>query len=200
MALTTSANQTGECMKETSADDVTGLLIAWHDGNREAQDRLFDVVYKELHRIAERYLRREHSGHTLQTTALVHEAYFKLIDQTRVKWQNRAHFFGVAAQAMRRILVDHARRHHSDKRAGIKISLDDQLNLTSQRAGELVALDEALTTLAELDPQKSRIVELKFFGGLSIEEIAEVLDIGTATVIRQWRLAKAWLYSEINKQ
>ena len=184
-------------MNQTSADDVTGLLIAWREGKREAQDRLFDVVYKELHRIAERYLRREHSGHTLQTTALVHEAYFKLIDQTRVEWQNRAHFYGVAAQAMRRILVDHARRHQSEKRAGVKISLDEELDLASQRAGELVALDEALTTLAELDPQKSRIVELKFFGGLSIEETAEVLGIGTATVIRQWRLAKAWLYSEI---
>ncbi len=186
-------------MDNSPQDEVTHLLVAWSQGDRDALDKLLPLVYQELKRIADRYLKRERAGHTLQTTALVHEAYFKLIDQTRVEWQNRAHFFGVAAQAMRRILVDHARRHHSEKRAGVKISLDEELNLAAERASELVALDEALITLAELDPQKSRIVELKFFGGLSIEETAEVLGIGTATVIRQWRLAKAWLYAEINQ-
>ncbi|HZS04282.1 MAG TPA: sigma-70 family RNA polymerase sigma factor [Blastocatellia bacterium] len=184
-----------------TAEDVTQLLLAWSDGNREALDRLLPLVYQELRKIADRYLRRERSGDTLQATALVHEAYLKLIDQKHVRWQNRAHFFGVAAQAMRRILVDRARSRQAEKRGsgGAELSLDEGLNVSDQKAGELIALDDALRTLATLDPQKSRIVELRYFGGLSIEETAEVLGIGTATVIRQWRLAKAWLYGELNR-
>ncbi len=182
--------------------DVTQLLIDWSDGNREALDKLLPLVYQELRRLADRYLRRERSDHTLQATALVHEAYLKLIDQRNVHWQNRAHFFGVAAQAMRRILVDHARAHQSAKRGsgGLKLSIDEGLEVSEEQpAADMVALDDALNALAEIDPQKSRIVELRFFGGLSIEETAEVLGIGTATVIRQWRMAKAWLYNEVSK-
>ena len=183
----------------SSPSDVTQLLLAWSNGNKEALEHLLPLVYRELKQIADRYLRRERSDHTLQTTALVHEAYMKLIDQRNVQWQNRAHFFGIAAQAMRRILVDHARGYQTDKRAGIKISLDNEkIDISEQRASDLLALDEALEELSELDPQKSRIVELRFFGGLSIEETAEVLGIGTATVNRQWRLAKAWLYNAVN--
>ena len=188
-----------DLMDNSANHDVTHLLMAWSDGDNQALGQLLPLVYKELRQIADRYLRRERADHTLQATALVHEAYFKLVDQTRVHWQNRAHFFGIAAQAMRRILIDHARNYQTEKRAGVKLSLDHEIDISDQRAGELIALDDALNALAELDAQKSRIVELKFFGGLSIEEIAEVLGIGTATVIRQWRLAKAWLYSEINQ-
>jgi RNA polymerase sigma-70 factor (ECF subfamily) len=179
--------------------DVTQLLLDWSAGQRNALDKLLPLVYDELRQLADRYLRRERSDHTLQATALVHEAYLKLIDQTNVQWQNRAHFFGVAAQAMRRILVDHARGHHAQKRGsgGQKLLLDEALVVSDERASEVVALDDALTELAKVDPLKSRIVELRFFGGLSIEETAEVLDIGTATVIRQWRMAKAWLYKEV---
>jgi RNA polymerase sigma factor (TIGR02999 family) len=179
--------------------DVTQLLIDWSDGKREALDKLLPLVYDELRQLAERYLRRERKDHTLQATALVHEAYLKLIDQRSVHWQNRAHFFGVAAQAMRRILVDHARGHQAVKRGSgdIKISLDENLLVSDERAAELVALDDAMNALAEIDAQKSQIVELRFFGGLSIEETAEVLGIGTATVIRQWRMAKAWLYQAV---
>jgi RNA polymerase sigma-70 factor, ECF subfamily len=179
---------------------ITGLLIEWNGGNRAALEELMPLVYEELQRIARRHLRRESNTRTLQTTALVHEAYLKLIDQTRVNWQNRAQFFGVAAQMMRRILIDHARKRLRDKRGGdaIKISLDDgSVDVSDERAAELVALDEALDKLAAQDAQKARLVELRYFGGLSIEETAEVLGVGTATVIRQWRLVKAWLYKEI---
>ena len=179
--------------------DITQLLVDLTNGNREALDKLLPLVYNELRQLADRYLRRERADHTLQATALVHEAYLRLIDQTNVEWQNRAHFFGVAAQMMRRILVDHARAHQTTKRGsgGIKVALDDVLDLADVRAADMVALDEALTALEAFDPQKSRIVELRFFGGLSIEETAEALGLGTATVIRQWRLAKAWLYQEV---
>ena len=189
-------------MDKPTTSEVTQLLKGWSEGDPEALERLLPLVYQELKHMADRYLRRERSDHTLQATALVHEAYLKLIDQRNVRWQNRAHFFGIAAQAMRRILVDHARDRQAEKRGGgsVKLSLDDELDLSDKRASELIALDDALTTLAEMDPQKCRIVELRFFGGLSIEETAEVLDIGSATVIRQWRLAKAWLYGEINRQ
>ena len=181
-------------------EDVTRMLLAWSAGSPGAEERLFPLVYDELKRIARRHLRRERGEHTLQPTALVHEAYLRLIDQN-VSWQNRAHFFGVAAEMMRRILIDHARKHQAAKRGsgGIKISLDEAIDLTDERATELIALDDALKALADFDPQKSRIVELRFFGGLSIEETAEVLGIGTATVIRQWKMAKAWLYHEVNK-
>ena len=161
---------------------------------------LMPQVYDELRRLAANYLRHERPGQTLQATALVHEAYIRLIDQ-KVSWQNRAHFFGVAAEMMRRILIDHARGHQAAKRGsgGIKLSLEDVLNLTDEKAADLLALDDALKALAEMDPQKAKLVELRFFGGLSIEETAEVLDVGTATVTRQWRMAKAWLYQELNR-
>ena len=178
--------------------EVTQLLVDWSNGQREALDRLLPLVYDELRKLADRYLRRERSDHTLQATALVHEAYLKLIDQRSVQWQNRAHFFGVAAQAMRRILVDHARVHNAAKRgSGQKISLDEALVVSDERAAELIALDDAMKALEEFDPEKSRLVELRFFGGLSIEETAEVLGISTATVTREWRAAKAWLYQSV---
>ena len=185
-------------MSTSQPKEVTQLLIQLTEGNRTVLDELLPLIYSELRSLAANYLRRERSGHTLQPTALVHEAYMRMVDQTRVQWQNRAHFFGVAAQAMRRILVDHARGHNAGKRGSGNslLSLDDGLEVSGERAAELIALDDALKALAELDPQKCRIVELRFFGGLSIEETAAVLDIGTATVIRQWRLAKAWLYGE----
>jgi RNA polymerase sigma factor (TIGR02999 family) len=163
-------------------------------------NHLLPLVYDELRRLADRYLHRERADHTLQPTALVHEAYLRLIDQ-KVSWANRAHFFGVAAEMMRRILIDHARGRQAVKRgsAGIKLSLDDVLELTEEKAADLIALDEALKALAEFDAQKARIVELRFFGGLSIEETASVLGLGTATITRQWRLAKAWLYHELSQ-
>jgi RNA polymerase sigma factor (TIGR02999 family) len=183
-----------------TSPDVTQLLLAWSDGDREALERLTPLVYRELKKLAESYLRRERAGHTLQPTALAHEAYIKLIDQQNVHWQNRAHFFGIAAQAMRRILVDHARSRLAGKRGGgAVVSLDEAVDVSDQRAGQLLALDEALKTLAELDPQQSRVVELKYFGGMTLEETAEALGISRATVIREWRMAKAWLYDELNK-
>jgi RNA polymerase sigma factor (TIGR02999 family) len=165
-------------------------------------EELLPLVYAELRRLAAGYLRRERVGHTLQPTALVHEAYLRMVDQTQVRWQNRAHFFGVAAQMMRRILVDHARSQHAEKRGGDvqKLSLDENIDVSGTRAAELVALDEALERLAEIDPQKSRVVELRFFGGLSVEETAEVLGVSAPTVKRHWRLAKAWLFGQVQKQ
>jgi RNA polymerase sigma factor (TIGR02999 family) len=193
-------------MADSSTPEVTQLLKQWSEGDRDSLEQLLPLVYRELHLLAERYLRRERSDHTLQATALVHEAYLKLIDQREVRWQNRAHFYGVAAQAMRRILVDHARGHMAAKRGsgGVKLSLDDEQNpvavVSSEKAEEMVALDDALNKLAERDQQQARIVELRFFGGLSIEETAEVLGIGTATVIRKWRTARAFLYDHVQKQ
>jgi len=184
-----------------TSPDVTRLLLAWSDGDNEALERLMPMVYQELKRQAERYLWRERSGHTLEPTALVHEAYLKLIDQKHARWQNRAHFFAIAAQSMRRILVDHARARQAGKRGSgaQKLSLDEAIEVSDQRANQMIALDEALKSLAELDPQKSRVVELKYFGGLALEEIAEALGVSRATVIREWRMAKAWLYGELNK-
>lgn len=188
-------------MTPAQPENVTQLLVAYSKGDREALDRLLPLVYSELRQLADRYLRRERSDHTLQATALVHEAYLRLVDQN-VPWQNRAHFFGVAAQMMRRILIDHARNHQAAKRGsgGIKLSLDDLIDLSDERAADLITLDEALTELASFDPQKSQIVELRYFGGLSIEETAKVLGIGTATVIRQWKTAKAWLYHQVSQK
>ncbi|HEX7999682.1 MAG TPA: sigma-70 family RNA polymerase sigma factor [Pyrinomonadaceae bacterium] len=188
-------------MTPPHTQEVTQLLAKLSNGDRTALDELLPLVYDELRRLADRYLRRERSDHTLQATALVNEAYLRLVDQN-VPWQNRAHFFGVAAEMMRRILVDHARSHQAQKRGsgGIKLSLDEAINMSDERAADLISLDEALNALAEFDPQKSRIVELRFFAGLSIEETAKVLGIGTATVIRQWRMAKAWLYHEVSKE
>jgi RNA polymerase sigma-70 factor, ECF subfamily len=183
-----------------TSHDVTQLLLKWSSGNKDAFGELLPLVYKELQKIAHRYLVRERNSNTLQTTALVHEAYIKLIDQNRVQWQNRAHFFGIAAQAMRRILVDNARQRLADKRGkgAEKVSIDEGvIDVSDERAGNLVDLDDALKKLAEIDPQKSQLVELRYFGGLSIEETAEVLGVSVATINRQWRTAKAWLYNEV---
>ncbi len=182
--------------------EVTRLLIRLTEGEGAVLDDLLPLVYAELRRLAANYLRRERPGHTLQPTALVHEAYLRLIDQTQVHWQNRAHFFGVAAQMMRRILVDHARSQQAEKRGGEyqKFSLDENIDVSGERASDLVALDEALERLAQIDPDKSRVVELRFFGGLSVEETAEVLGVSAPTVKRHWRLAKAWLYGQVQKQ
>ncbi len=186
-------------MAGPSQADVTQLLVSWGNGDQQALERLIPLVYGELHRLADRYLRRERPGHTLQSTALVHEAWMKMIDQRNVHWQNRAHFFGVAAQMIRRILVDYARNRHAEKRGGhaYKLSLDDAIEMPKQRDLDLVVLDDALEGLAKVDPQQSRIVELRFFAGLSIEETAEVLRISPATVKRDWVSAKAWLYREM---
>ena len=179
---------------------MTQLLIQLTDGNRAVLDELLPLIYAELRSLAANYLRRERSDHTLQPTALVHEAYLRLVNQTQVRWQNRAHFFGVAAQMMRRILVDHARKTHAEKRGSDipNLSLDENIEVSHERAAELVALDDALSALAAIDEQKSRIVELRFFGGLSVEETAEVLGVSAPTVKRQWRMAKAWLYGQVS--
>jgi RNA polymerase sigma factor (TIGR02999 family) len=173
------------------------------DGDRGVLDELLPLIYNELRRLASSYLRRERDGHTLQPTALVHEAYLRLVDQTSVNWKDRAHFLGVAAQMMRRILVDHARAREAEKRGGEfqKLSLDENLDVpVGERDINLVALDDALSRLAEIDPQKSKVVELRFFGGLSVEETAEVLGVSAPTVKRQWRMAKAWLYGQVRNQ
>ncbi len=184
--------------------EITQMLREWSGGDRDALDALLPFVYEELRRQASRYLRRERIGHTLQTTALIHETYLKLIDQRAVNWQNRAHFFGIAAQAMRRILVDYARQRNREKRGGsgedLPIEAAAALAVSGEEKGiDLVALDEALTRLAQFDWRKAQIVELKFFSGLSIEETAEVLHISPATVKNDWRTAKAWLYQEITR-
>jgi RNA polymerase sigma factor (TIGR02999 family) len=182
-------------------DNVTKLLLELSNGEHSAVDALLPVVYDELKRLASSYLRRERVGHTLQPTALVHEAYIRLIDQTRVNWQNRAHFFGIAANVMRRILVDHARRHNADKR-GVefqKFSLDENVDKAIEISNELVALDDALNELAKVDPNNARLVELRYFGGLTFEETAEVMNVSVITVKRHWRVARAWLYGQINK-
>lgn len=186
----------------TAPNSVTDLLVELTDGNDQVLEILLPIVYKELRGLANNYLRRERADHTLQPTALVHEAYLKLVDQKNVKWQNRAHFFGVAAQLMRRILVDHARKHNAEKRGGefSKEQLEEAIVVVSdEKSFELLALDEALETLAQIDPQKSRIVELRYFGGLSVEETAEVMGISEITVKRHWKMAKAWLFGQISR-
>lgn len=184
-----------------SADsqNVTQLLQDWSRGNQEVLEELLPLIYNELRHLAHNFLYRERPGHTLQTTALVHEAYVKLIDQRHVRWQNRAHFFAIAAQAMRRILIDSARRHAAVKRggAGEKVSLSEVASISLEPNNNLLALDEALNALAEIDPQQSRIVELRYFGGLTIEETAEVVELSPATVKREWAMARAWLYDAI---
>lgn len=181
--------------------EVTQLLIAWSNGDKAALNRLMPLIYGELRQLARHYMSRERPGHTLQTTALVNEAYVRLIKRKGVHWQNRAHFFAIAAQLMRTILVDHARSHAYAKRGGgiHKIALDDAVVVSQQRAADVVALDDALKQLAEIDPQQSRIVELRFFGGLTIEETAEVLGLSPATIKREWSTAKAWLYHELSQ-
>jgi RNA polymerase sigma factor (TIGR02999 family) len=184
---------------DPSPEDVTQLLVAWSNGDQGARDELMPVVYHELHRLAHQYMKRELPGHTLQTSALVNEAFLKLIDQRNVNWKNRAHFFGIAAKTMRRILVDYARSRRTAKRGGgrYELSLDESI-VSAERTDELVTLDEALQELAKIDPRKSQVVELKFFAGLSIEEAAEVLAVSPGTVMRDWTLAKAWLRREIS--
>ena len=185
---------------EHSQADVTQLLAAMQKRDQLASDRLFSLVYNELRKLAAGYMRRERAGHTLQATALVNEAYMQLVDQTRVSWQSRAHFFGVAAQLMRRILVDYARSAHAAKRGGeaAKLSLEEAIGLTDSKEVAFDELDEALSRLATLDPTQSRIVELRFFGGLTVEEAAEVLGISASTVEREWRMAKAWLHRQLS--
>ena len=182
-----------------SPQHVTQLLNDWSGGDQSARDKLMPLVYDELHRLAHRYMKRESPGHTLQTSALVNEAFVKLVDQRNVHWQNRAHFFGIAAQMMRRILVDYARSRSTAKRGGgaAQISLDESLIVSNERTAEIVNVHEALERLAEFDARKSQIVELRFFGGLSIEETAEVLGVSPGTVMRDWTMAKAWLHREL---
>jgi RNA polymerase sigma factor (TIGR02999 family) len=182
--------------------DVTGLLVAWGNGDQAALEELMALVYEELHRLAERRLRRERPDHTLQPSALVNEAYLRLVKQKKVRWQNRAHFFAISAQLMRRILVDHARGHRYAKRGGgaLKVSLDEAALAADGPAADVLALDDALKSLATIDPRKSQVVELRFFGGLSVNEAAEVLKVAPNTIIRDWSTAKAWLYREIKNR
>ncbi len=184
---------------ELSSHDVSDLLIKWSQGDKAALNRLTPLIYDELHRLAKRYFRQERPDHTLQATALVHEAYLQLVNQRQVRWQNRAHFIGLAAQFMRRILVQHARRHQAGKRrrAAHKLTLDESLDLSTERDINLMAIDESLTALELLDPQQGRIVELRFFGGLTVDETAEVLGVSPRTVDREWRMVKAWLKSQL---
>lgn len=186
-------------MGEAESHRVTALLVAWSKGDEQALEALTPLVYDELRHLARSYMRQERSGHTLQSTALVHEAFLRLIDQ-KVQWNSRAHFFGIAAQMMRRILVDHAKAQSAAKRGAgaVRIELDEGLAATPKRDVDLLALDEALERLTKVDPQRSRVVELRFFGGLSNEESAEVLGVSPATIQRQWAGARAWLFHELN--
>jgi len=187
-------------MTKSSPKEITQLLLAWSHGEQAALDQLIPLVHDELHRMAKRYMRRERPGQTMQTTALVDEAYLRLVDSSRVHWQSRAHFFAIAAQLMRRILVDFARRRHNLKRGGRaeQVSLDEALVVSPERGADIVALDDALKALASLDARQSQVVELRFFGGLSINETAEVLKVSEGTVRRDWSLAKAWLHRELS--
>lgn len=184
----------------SSPQEVTQLLLDWNEGNRDALEKLMPLVYKELRRLAHQYLRKERAGHTMLTTDLVHEAYLRLVDQKRVHWQNRAHFFGIAANLMRRILVDHARRKRRTKRgAGAhRVSLNEATIMSQQSEVDILAIDEALAKLAQLDERKARVVELRFFGGLEVEEAAEFLQVSPITVMRDWKMAKAWLHRALS--
>jgi RNA polymerase sigma factor (TIGR02999 family) len=188
-------------MNSAAPSEITQLLADWSGGDQAALERLMPLVYQELRRLAHNYMRKERSGHTLQTTGLVNEAYLRLVDQKSVHWRNRAHFFAIAAQLMRRILIDYARKRGYAKRgAGAPhVLLDEAAVLSQERAADLVALDDALTSLADLDPQQTRVVELRFFGGLSIEETAEFLSLSVDKVKREWSTAKAWLYQEMSR-
>jgi RNA polymerase sigma-70 factor, ECF subfamily len=194
--------QRAEQPAESAVSEVSQLLRAWSGGDQNALEKLTPIVYDKLHRLAGGYMRRERPGHSLQTTALVNEAYMRLVDYKRMQWQNRAHFFAVSAQLMRRILVEHARRHNLKRGVGVQqVSLDEAAVVDAGRAadpsGNLVALDDALDALARLDPRKVQVVEMRFFGGLSVEETAEVLKVSAVTVMRDWSTAKAWLYREL---
>jgi RNA polymerase sigma-70 factor, ECF subfamily len=189
-------------MNHEETPQITQMLIELTEGNQDVVNLILPHIYDELRRLAGSYLRRERGNHTLQPTALVHEAYMKLIDQRNVKWQNRAHFFGIAAQVMRRILMDHARKHMAGKRGGNAevLPLEEEILVVSQdKNAELIALDDALEDLAKMDPQKAKVVELRYFGGLSIEETAEVMGISVPTVNRHWRMAKAWLFAQLDR-
>ncbi len=179
-------------------DDVSKLLRAWSDGDRQALEELTPIVYAELRRLAHHYMKGERTGHSMQTTALVHEAYMRLVEYKRMQWQNRAHFFAISGQLMRRILVENARRHNLKRGGGVQhISLDEGVVVDGERAADLVALDDAMSALAKLDPRKVEVVEMRFFGGLSVEETAEVLNVSPVTVRRDWSAAKIWLYREL---
>lgn len=185
---------------DSSPHKVTQLLLAWGHGDQAARDELMSVVYQELHRLAHHHMKREPPGHTLQTSALINEAFLRLVNQREVQWQNRAHFFGIAARMMRRILVDYARSRRYAKRGGgvSEISLDEALTVSDERSNDVVVLDEALERLTEFDPRKGQLVELRYFGGLSIDETAEVLSVSAGTIMRDWTLAKAWLRRELS--
>jgi RNA polymerase sigma-70 factor, ECF subfamily len=187
-------------MTQPEKERLTQLLVDWSNGDKTALDKLMPLIDQELRRLAHQYMRRERRGHTLQTTALVNEAYLRLVNRKNVQWQNRAHFFAIAANLMRTILVDHARSHASEKRGGgiRPLALDDALVVSEERAAEVVALDLALQELTVMDPQQGQIVELRFFGGLTIEETAEVLHLSAATIKREWVTAKAWLYQQLS--
>ena len=189
-------------MTTPSRQDVTDLLVEWGKGDQEALNQLMPLVYDELHRLAGRHLRHERPGHTLQTTALVHEAYLKMVDQKNMTWQNRVQFFAASAQVMRHILVDHARSRRALKRGGenLRLSLDEAKVSSEEKNADLLSLNEALNSLAAIDPQQSRVVELRIFGGLTVEETAEALGISTRTVKREWSMAKAWLHRQIKNQ
>ncbi len=183
---------------EPIGNDISTLLRAWSDGDQNALDKLTPIVYGELHRLARRYMRRERPGHSLQTSALVNEAYMRLVDYERMQWQNRAHFFAVSAQLMRRILVERARRHNLKRGGGVPhVSFDETAVIGGGQDADLVALDDAMNALARIDPRKVHVVEMRFFGGLSVEETSEVLKVSAVTVKRDWRAARAWLYREL---
>ena len=178
--------------------EITKLLHAWSEGDQSALERLTPIVFDELHRLAGRYMKRERPGHSVQTTALVNEAYMRLVDYSRMEWQDRAHFFAVSAQLIRRILVEHARRHNLRRGGGVQhVSLEEAAVVGGRRSADLVALDDAMNSLARIDPRKVQVVEMRFFGGLSVEETAEVLKVSTVTVMRDWSTAKVWLYREL---
>lgn len=184
----------------STQQEVSQLLRAWSEGDQSALEKLMPLVYEELRRMAKRHMDRQNPGHTLQTTALIHEAYLRLVDQKETRWQNRAHFFAVAARAMRHILVDYARSRHAAKRGGaaVAVSLDEAAVASDERASEMVALDDALESLAAIDRRKCQVVELRYFGGLSVDETAEVLKVSRETVARDWRLARTWLLRELS--
>jgi RNA polymerase sigma-70 factor (ECF subfamily) len=183
---------------EPAVSEISALLGAWSDGDQSALEKLTPIVYHELHCLARRHMKRERPGHSVQTTALVNEAYIRLVDYKRMQWQNRAHFFAVSAQLMRRILVEHARRHNLKRGGGVQhVSLEDAAVAGGNRAADLVALDDAMNALGRLDARKAQVVEMRFFGGLSVEETAEVLKVSPVTVMRDWSSAKAWLYREL---
>jgi len=189
-------------MSKEGSPQITKLLLQWREGKADALDELVPLVHDELRRIARNFMRRQNPGHTLQTTALVNEAFIRLVDSNRVNWQDRNHFFAISAQLMRRVLVDVARRKNSLKRGGerVQVTLDDKLNVSDEKETDIIALDEAMSLLAELNPRQSQIVELRYFGGLTEEQIADTLEISSRTVRRDWNLARAWLFRELNRK